>query len=281
MELRGKAERLLQLHEPPPVLLLVNVWDVAGARLLEEAGHPALATTSAGIANSLGYPDGEQIPREEMLQAVARITAAVNVPVTADMEAGYGATPEAAAVTARGVLAAGAVGLNLEDAHQEHHLLDVAQQVERIQAVREVAAAATVPLVINARTDVFLAQVGDPAHRLHTAIDRGQRYRKAGADCIFVPGVADAATIATLVGEIGGPINILATHGTPAVAELSRLGVARISFGSAPMRAALGLLRQIALEAQNAGTYSRCLELAVSYAEANRLVAPSTDPNPE
>jgi 2-methylisocitrate lyase-like PEP mutase family enzyme len=163
----AKAELLLKLHEKGASLLLPNAWDIASARLFEEAGFPAIATTSAGIAFANGYPDGQQISRDEMLQAIARIAAAVQVPVTADIEAGYGPKPEDVATTIRGVIAAGAVGVNLEDnTGRFQSLYTIEEQVERLAAARETATDAGLALVINARTDTYLFQVGAEETRL-------------------------------------------------------------------------------------------------------------------
>src|SRR2546425_8356484 len=156
-ELGRKAEALRRLHVEGPMLALPNAWAAGSARIFVEAGFPALATTSAGIAFSLGYPDGERISRDEMLAAVARIARRISVPITADMEAGYGQTPDAVAETARRVLDAGAVGMNLEDRMEEEHLIDFSQAVERVRAARQAADAAGVPLVLNPRTDAFEA----------------------------------------------------------------------------------------------------------------------------
>src|SRR5438128_11784948 len=234
---RERAAALRRLHQGPGILLLPNVWDVASARLVETAGFPAVATSSAGVAFVLGYPDGERISREEMAEWVGRIARRVSVPVSADMEAGYGPTPDDAAATARAVIKAGAVGMNLEDAPPpgpggEGKLMDQALPVERIRAAREAAAAAGVAIVINARTDVFLAAVGEPATRLAHAVRRLAAYRDAGADCLFAPGVCDAATIGALVRELGAPVNILAGKGCPPIPELARLGVRRLRLGS-------------------------------------------------
>src|SRR5437899_3449980 len=183
-----RAAALRRLHQGPGILVLPNAWDVASARLIETAGFPAVATTSAGVAFALGYPDGERISRGEMAEAVRRIAARVRVPVTADMEAGYGRTPQSAAATARAVIAAGAVGMNLEDAPADGDgLLDVALQADRIRAACDAAASAGVPLVINARTDVFLARIGAPETRLAHAVSRLNAYRAAGADSLFAP----------------------------------------------------------------------------------------------
>jgi 2-methylisocitrate lyase-like PEP mutase family enzyme len=268
-----KALRFAALHKGPRILVLANAWDAASARIFENAGFPAIATTSAGIANSLGYADGQHITRVEMLEVVKRIVQAVSVPVSADVEAGYGETVEAALETAKAVLAAGAVGLNFEDASDSdgNELVDLSLQVEKIRAMRKLGAATDVHLVINARTDVFLRGVGDPATRLEHAVRRANAYLQAGADCLFVPGVSDRETIARLVLEIEGPINLLAVASTPPVAELEMLGVARVSVGSGPMRAAMGLARQIARELLDQGTYTRFAQGAIPYAELNGL----------
>lgn len=265
-----KAARLRALHRGTSILVLPNAWDAASARVIEEAGFPAIATTSAGVAFSLGYPDGQRVGRDEMLAAVRRIAAVVHAPVTADIEAGYGETPEAVAETIRGVLAAGAVGVNLEDSWERDGrpvLADLVLQEERIRAAREAAEAASIPLVINARTDVFLHRLGDEAE----AVRRLNAYLRAGADCAFPILVRDPALIARLVGAIAGPVNILAGPGAPSIPELQRLGVARVSFGSALARAALGLTRRIANELKSAGTYGGFPEDAIPSPEANRL----------
>jgi 2-methylisocitrate lyase-like PEP mutase family enzyme len=267
------AKAFLRLHRGPHLLLLPNIWDAASARIIEAAGFPALATTSAGIAFSLGYPDGERISREEMLAQVARIVRAVKVPVSADVEAGYGNSPEEAAKTASAVIGAGAVGMNLEDGTHDraHPLADLSLQLERIAAVRQATATAGVSLVLNARTDVFLAQVGEESRRYDTALRRLLAFRDAGADCVFAPGLGGSETIRRLVSDLGCPLNILAVPGSPPVPELEELGVARVSLGSGPMRATLGLLRAMARELKATGTYAG-LEKAPSHAEINRLM---------
>jgi len=261
------------LHSGKPILVLPNVWDVASARIVEQAGFPAIATSSAGVAFALGYPDGEVISRDEMAAAVARITAHVAVPVTADMESGYGRRPEDAAATVRAAIAAGAVGMNFEDSPGERGepLLPETQQVERVRAARQAADASGVPFVLNARTDVFLEQVGEPAARVEHAVRRLNAYRAAGADCLFAPGVSDADTIATLVRQVKGPLNVLASAASPPVPELERLGVARVSLGSGPMRAGLTVLKRLAEELRATGTYG-ALAGAIPHAELNRLL---------
>jgi 2-methylisocitrate lyase-like PEP mutase family enzyme len=263
---KAKSEAFRALHRGN-ILILPNAWDAASARVIQQAGFSAVATTSAGIAFTLGYPDGQRISREEMLAIVGRIARAVKVPVTADVEAGYGNRPEDAARTARDVLAAGAVGMNLEDATGDplRPLFDLPLQIERVKAVREL------PIVLNARTDVYLLEVGAPEKRYDEALRRLTAYRNAGADCMFAPGLRDTATIGRLVKDLQCPVNILAGPGSPTVPELQTLGVARVSLGSGAMRATLGLLRRIAEELKNSGTYAT-LEGAIPFPEVNRMM---------
>jgi 2-methylisocitrate lyase-like PEP mutase family enzyme len=258
----GKAEILRQLHQGPPMLVLPNAWDAASARIFEEAGFPAIATTSAGVANSLGYPDVERIPRDEMLWMVKRIAESVSVPVTADVEAGYG-DPVG---TARAVLDAGAVGMNLEDSALDGSLADLAAQVRLIAQVR-----AASEIVINARTDVYLFAVGNEATRFERTVERLNAYRKAGADSLFAPGVRDPETIGRLAKAVNGPLNILATAGVPNMAELERLGVRRVSIGSGAMRASMGLTQRIAKELKEHGTFASMTDGAMPYPDANKL----------
>jgi 2-methylisocitrate lyase-like PEP mutase family enzyme len=261
-----KASLFLQLHHGSSILILPNAWDVATARVFEDAGFPAIATTSAGVANSLGYADGECVSRDEMLEVVARIARAVQVPVTADVEAGYG-DPVA---TAKAVVEAGAVGMNLEDVQAEDGstLADLSTQTALIREIR----ALNLPIVINARNDIYLAAIGDEATRFARTVERLNAYREAGADCLFAPGLRDAETIGALAREVRGPLNILATVGAPPAGELQRLGVARVSVGSGPARATLGLVRRIATELREYGTYHNMLEGQIPYAEINALL---------
>ena len=268
-----QAERFRALHAGPRLLVLPNAWDVISARMIEEAGFPAIATSSAGVAWALGYADGERISRGEMLAVVRRIAQAVRIPVTADVEAGYGATAEAAAETARGVIAAGAIGLNLEDATDEGSLLDLTLQVERVRAVREAGAAARVPLVVNARTDAFEMKQWSPAERFTAAVRRANAYRAAGADCLFVPHVSDADTIGRLAREIAGPLNVIAGPPAPALDQLESLGVRRASLGPRIVQATLGLIRRIAAELRERGTYDALADLVIPFGEIQRLFA--------
>ena len=270
---KAAADAFRAMHRGQRILLLPNVWDAASARIFEEAGFGAIATTSAGIAFALGYPDGQRISRNEMLQAVSRIAAALKVPVTADVEAGYGDRPEDAAQTALAVINSGAVGMNLEDAtgNTNHPLVDLPLQLEKIAAVQQEARTAGVPIVLNARTDVYLLQVGPAEKRYDQALRRLAAFRDAGADCVFLPGLRDAATIGRLVKDLDFPLNILAGPGSPSIPNLQQLGVARVSLGSSPMRATLGLLGRMAEELKTSGTY-RSLENAPSHDDVNRMM---------
>src|SRR5665213_2806970 len=266
------GRRFLELHRSKRMLLLPNAWDVSSARIFEEAGFPALGTTSAGIANALGYPDGQRIPAAKMLEVVGRIAQAVSIPVTADMEAGYGSTAEQLAELTRQVIGVGAVGMNLEDASRGESLTDVNLQQDRIRAAIDAAEHTGIPFVLNARTDIFLHSIGPAETRLHRTIERLNAFRQAGAQCLFAPGITAGDTIAQLVRGVAGPLNILATVGTPPVAELEALGVARVSLGSGPMRSTLGLLVRIARALREKGDFSLKTDGAMSYADANRLV---------
>jgi 2-methylisocitrate lyase-like PEP mutase family enzyme len=270
-----KAVLLRKLHAGPRILVFPNAWDVASARIVEELGFPAIATTSAGIAAVLGYPDGQRISRDEMLDVAGRIARTVRVPVTADLEAGYGdSTPDMTA-TVQAMVAAGVVGLNLEDVtgSDESSHVDLPLQVEKIRAIRKAGEASGVPVVLNARTDIYLMPIGPEETRFERTVQRLRAYREAGADCLFVPGVKDADTIAKLVRAVNGPLNILLSAGSPTLRELEKMGVARASAGSGVMRATLGLTRRIAKEMMEAGTYTSMLDGAVPYAEVNEMLA--------
>ncbi len=267
-----KAELLRALHRGPEILVLPNAWDAISARIFENEGFPAIATTSAGVANALGYSDGGAVPPREMIEAVARITRAVKVPVTADIEHAYGATPSAVADVVLRVIAAGAVGINIEDiVPGATQLEDMNLQSDKITTIAKAAKTAGVKVVINARTDVFLRQIGPPEGRVALAIERGKAFLAAGADCVFVPFAKDTDTIRALVQGIG-PINILATKGVPPIAELKALGVARVSVGSGPHRATLALTRDIARQLKSAGTYDAFTDHAFRPDEANGLM---------
>lgn len=274
------------LHIPGRPLVLPNAWDTASARLVEEAGAAAVATTSAGLAWDLGTADGDRLDRDRALGAVARVAAAVRVPVSADIESGYAKDAAGVGDTVRAVLAAGAVGVNIEDALYGREggggegddgedagdggrgpLRPVAEQAERIAAARAAADAAGVPLFINARIDTVLRGAGG----VEETLERAAAFLAAGADGIFVPGVVDPGTVKSLVAGVEGPLNVLAGPGAPSVAELAALGVARISTGSSIAQAAHAVVRRAARELLSAGTYDS-LTGGLDYAELNTLL---------
>ncbi|BBC31416.1 uncharacterized protein SGFS_027100 [Streptomyces graminofaciens] len=267
--LLDRALAFRALHVPGRPLVLPNAWDVASARLIEDAGAAAVATTSAGLSWELGTADGDRLERDRALGAVAALAAAVRVPVSADIESGY--APDAAGVadTVRAVLAAGAVGINIEDAlyaGETEPLRPVAEQAERIAAAREAADAAGVPLFVNARIDTFLRSAGG----VDATLERAAAFLGAGADGIFVPGVVDSETVKLLVAGVDGPLNVLVGPGALPVAELAGLGVARVSAGSTLALAAHAVVRRAARELLGAGMYMALAD-GLDHGELNAL----------
>jgi 2-methylisocitrate lyase-like PEP mutase family enzyme len=254
-DLNDRARRLRALHDD--VLVLPNAWDAASASVIARAGAAAIATSSAGVAWALGVPDGQQLTRDEMLAAVARVVRAVDVPVTADMERGYGDTPEEVAATVREVIAVGAVGINLEDSTGPRQpLLDRDEQAARIRAAVDAAAAAGVPdFVLNARTDVYLSKVGEPAERPGEVLARAEAYAAAGAGSIFVPGLLDLDVLRTVTSGTPLPVNVMAVPGGPSIPELRAAGARRISLGGFLMLGAYAATHQMAAEVLLEGTY--------------------------
>ncbi|HLX04095.1 MAG TPA: isocitrate lyase/phosphoenolpyruvate mutase family protein, partial [Candidatus Binatus sp.] len=219
--------------------------------------------------------DGEAIPRDEMMAAIARIARVVTIPVTADIESGFARDTREVAESVRRVIDAGAVGINLED--QVHdgtpRLYDLDQAIDRVRAAREAADSAGVPIVINARTDVYLLGIGEPETRFEHAIRRANAYRKAGADCLFLPAVTRHADIERIVPALDGPLNLLAFPGLPTIPDLERLGVARLSLGTRLTLNAMSALRKTTAELLSTGTYESMLVGDITFADANRLMA--------
>src|SRR5712671_1585205 len=321
-----KASRLLELHHADSPLVLINAWDAASAAMVEHCGLPAVATSSAALANALGFADGQHLPWAQMLDAVARVCRAVKVPVTADIESGFAADAKALETSIKQIIDAGAVGVNLEDVMPEsaerqyvdpqnanpksaapqkadpktadpkqgavniRHgspLFSLPEQVARIQAARGAAQAAGIHLVINARTDAYWQAGVAPAEALRNTLERGQAYLQAGGDCVFIPGLRHPEHIRMVVEHLRGihqeaphqeaphwqaAINILAGPGVLPIPELAKLGVKRVSYGSGPHRAAMGLLRRMADEAKTSGTYEALTEGAVPYEEINGMM---------
>ena len=259
---KEKAELFLKYHQDKEILVLLNSWDIGSSKLIEACGYKAIATTSMGIAASLGYPDCQVIQLSEMIQAITGIVNAVQVPVTVDIEAGYGNNLNEIIDSVKKIIATGIVGINIEDSiNLNPILIDEMKFCERIPAIRELSDSLGFHLVINARTDSFYTSSGSPRENLSESIKRGNKYREAGADCIFVQPVWDKETIAALVKEINSPINILSNPATgaglpPSVLELQDLGVARLSLGSSLMKASLALIKKVADELSEKGTYN-------------------------
>lgn len=268
-----KAKNFYMRHKEKNILVLPNAWDASSARIFEQAGFCAIGTTSAGIAYSLGYAEPERISREEMLLSIKRIVEAVSLPVSADIEAGYATTAEGVAETVKLVIKAGAVGVNIEDSPgvQGNKLLETEHQIERLQAAREAAHSFDFPFIINARTDIYLFNIGDPNQQLAQVVERANQYLTAGADCVFIPGVGDPGIITNLVNNIHGPINILANPNVPSTFELQQMGVRRVSTGSGPMRATLAVIRHIADELMTNVTYKNFTVNSIPYHEVNKL----------
>lgn len=277
MNQRERAESFFALHQKQGGFLLPCAWDAASARLFEAAGFPAVGTTSAGIAYARGRRDGQQVSRGEMLREVAAIVSAVAIPVTADVEAGYGDRPEDVAHTVRGVLDAGAVGLNLEDrtGRADSLLYPVEDQRRRLAVARSAAEATGLPFVINARTDTYLTGFGlDEAERYGETVRRGRAYLEAGADVVFVPGLVHPPTVRSLVRDLGGQVSLMAVSGAPSVPELLGLGVRRVSTGPSAMLAAMGVVAGIARELREHGTYREVERSFYGFSEAEALFTP-------
>ncbi len=274
--LKDKARRFSEMHAAPGIIVLPNAWDIGSAIIMADAGFPAIATTSAGVAFAQGLPDGEKIAKERMLEIVAGIAASVPVPVTADLEAGYGPKPEHVARTVKDAIDAGLAGCNIEDTLNRggKKLYDFEASVDRIHAGAEAAKKAGVAFVLNARTDAYLMQLGDAKTNFAESVKRANAYLAAGATSAFVPGPQDEKTVTQLAHEIDGPLNILgAFAGRPSpltVADLRKIGVKRISIGGSLTGAVLGFIRRAVgdLKTKGAFTYH---EGAMTHADSTRL----------
>jgi 2-methylisocitrate lyase-like PEP mutase family enzyme len=263
------TETFRELHAPGRLLVLPNAWDAGSARLIESCGAHAIATTSSGVAWACGYPDGDAIPPDVLIDAVARIKRVLTVPLSVDAEGGYSRDPARVGETIAGLLDAGAVGVNLEDGAVEPASLLCA----KITAAKKAAARAGLDLFVNARTDVFLRGLGEPARRVVETLERARQYRDAGADGIFVPAVADRDVIAELIAGTELPLNVMLVPKLPPLAELAMLGVRRVSAGAAIAQAAHGLTRRLANELLGGRAYAAMFEGTVAYGDMNALFA--------
>lgn len=266
-----RAQALLRLHNRRELLLLPNVWDAGSAALCARHGFAAIATTSGGMAWSLGYGDGEQAPLSEVLAAVTRIVRVVDVPVTVDLETGYGLTPNDVGANVRALLATGAVGINLEDGMPGHGpLRPIDAAAVRIRAAREAAQATGVPLVINARIDTWMQPMADPHDHLAEAIVRARAYVAAGADCIYPIGLSDPDTLRAFIQNVNAPVNVAAGAGMPSLAELAKLGVARVTMATRLATVALGAVQSALQQVRTSGRFD-ALASAFTYTDAQDL----------
>ncbi len=270
---RKKAEDFRALHHGKRILILPNAWDVPSARIFEDAGFPAVATSSAGLMVSLGYPDGEAIGKVELFEVVRRIAKVLSVPLSADVVGGFGETPKQVTSTVKSVIEAGAIGINIEDFHATK-LEPVEKQVEKLKAIKKLGESMGMPLVINARTDALRYAPGDQEAKLNEAIRRATAYRDAGVDCVYPMGLTDAASISSFVKALNFPVNVMVRKGLPPIKKLEALGVVRVSFGPGASYAAMGFLKRIAREVTEKGTYHNLVDGAITFNELNSLALP-------
>ena len=267
-----KAEAFRSLHDRRRVLVLPNAWDVPSARIFEDEGFPAVATSSAGLMVSLGYPDGEEIPQKEFLSAVGRIARALSIPLSADVVGGFGESPENVVRSVRAVVREGAIGINIEDfVHSTKKLLPLEMQTARLKALVRLQKSSEVPFVINARTDALRYARGGEEAKFAEAVRRARAFRDLGADCVYPMGLVEANAISRLVRELDFPVNVMVRMGLPPVPDLLRMRVARVSFGPSASYAALGLLHRASKEIREKGTYETLVEGAISFDELNYL----------
>lgn len=249
-----KAEQFQALHIPGKPLILFNIWDPGSAKAVAAAGAPALATGSWSVANANGFADGEDLPLSTAIDNLRRIVKATDLPVTVDLESGYGETPAKVGETVSQAIEAGAIGCNLEDSFPaDGTLREAADQADRVRSARRAADAANIPFFINARTDVFFQRTGEPhnAAMIDAVMARASLYAKAGASGLFVPGLADIALIERLARMSPLPLNIMAGAKTPPLSELARSGVARVSHGPGPYLLAMKALEEAARSAMS------------------------------
>jgi 2-methylisocitrate lyase-like PEP mutase family enzyme len=272
---KEKAEKFRALHSPGRILILPNAWDVPSARVFEDSGFPAVATSSAGLMVSLGYADGESIPKDLFLSAVGRIAGALSVPLSVDAVAGFGDTDHEIESTIKSIVEAGGIGINIEDYnHYSGTLLPVEKAAQKIKFIRKLGEKLDIPIVINGRTDAMSHGTGSADEKLKEAISRATAYRDAGSDCVYPMGLTEAASIEIFVKELDFPTNVMVRRGLPHIRELERLGVARVSFGPAASYATMGLLKRASREVIDEGTYDSLTNGAITFDELNKLASP-------
>ncbi len=266
------AERFRALHRSGRAFILPNAWDVPSARMFEELGFPAVATSSAGLMVSLGYPDGQYMPRVELISAVKKISSVLSVPLSADVVAGYGASPREVTESVKGFIDAGAVGVNIEDfEHSTRKLYPVTDQVEKIKELKQLSDTMGVPFVINARTDALRYAAGNEEQRFTECVARAKAYRDAGADCVYPMGLLETRSIQKFVAELQFPTNVMVRKGLADFNTLEQLGVRRVSFGPSASYAVFGFLRRVCKKVIETGDFSALTDGAITYEELNAL----------
>lgn len=269
----ARAETFRARHHAKPALLLPNCWDPMSARVFEDAGFDFLATTSGGVAWALAYPDGERVPWEEVLAATRRIVDAVQIPVSADIEAGYGATAQDVEARVSDIIAAGVAGINIEDG-VGGGVRDLDDAKDRIRAARAAAASRGVPIVINARCDILHKQVGEESTRLAAVIERSNAFVEAGADCVYPFGLRDIEQMKTFAKEVQAPVNVTGRYGMPDKASLTDAGIARVSVASAPSLVAMSAIQSVASSLRESGGFES-LDATIKHPGAQKLFARS------
>lgn len=266
------------MHHAKQSLILPNAWDVPSARVFEESGFQAIATSSAGVMVSLGYADGELISREEYFGALGRISKVLSVPLSADIVSGFGNSVNQVLSTVKLAIKAGAVGINIEDySHNSKKLCPVENQVEKLRAIKDLGESMRMPLVINARTDALIYHPGNDEIKLKEAIRRSIAYRDSGADCVYPMRLVRAKDISVFVKALDCPVNVMIRKGLPTIKALEKLGVARISFGPGASYATMGLLKRISEEIIERGTFRNLTEGSITFDELNALASPRAD----
>ncbi len=276
LELQIKlAGEFRSMHSFGNFFVIPNAWDVPSARIFEEAGFASVATSSAGMSVSLGYPDGESIPKNEFMASVRRVARVLSIPLSVDVVSGFGRNNEEVVGSIREVVESGAVGINIEDFdHGKNELFDPEEQGQKIRAIRIMAEDTGIPLVINARTDAFSgSKAGDTDARLESAIKRSEKYIEAGADCVYPVGLADHDSISRFVESVKFPVNVMVRKGLPEISALKQIGVTRLSFGPAASYAAMGLLWRIGKDILERGNLDKLLDGAISFEMLNSLAA--------
>lgn len=262
------ADLFQAMHIENDFFILPNIWNVGSAVIFEKQGYEAVATTSAGVAYALGYPDGEDVSIDDLIGVVSQITKRINIPLSVDFERGYSESLNEIEENAKGLLEAGVVGLNIEDGKSDGSLDDIDTMVAKVKTLSELKVKVGIDFVINARTCTYWLDVGDEATKLKMAIERGNAFRKAGADCIFIPGAMNEDTVKSLVNGIDAPINIILNPVYNDVKGIKQIGVRRLSLGSGPVRATYDYLIKMAADIK-ANNFSKIIDNTFSYGQAN------------